>query len=69
MPVLRLPGILTLSSDNSTLTFLPFRARDFNSKAHANVFRCEAENDAGRIVSTEVDVRAGERSYVNGCLL
>ena len=49
---------------NGTLLLLPFQAAAFRQDVHSTAYRCLAENEAGRVLSRPVQVRAGEsRSY------
>ncbi|KAG8230775.1 hypothetical protein J437_LFUL010659 [Ladona fulva] len=45
---------------NGSLYFPPFPAEAYRHDIHSAVYRCEASNSAGRILSREVNVRAGE---------
>lgn len=46
---------------NGTLVLLPFSAEAYRQDIHNTVYRCVAQNAVGRIVSRDVQVRAGEK--------
>lgn len=45
---------------NGTLVLLPFGAAAYRQDIHNTVYRCVASNAVGRIISRDVQVRAGE---------
>lgn len=45
---------------NGTLALLPFAADAYRQDIHNTIYRCVASNSQGRIVSRDVQVRAGE---------
>ncbi|TRY70745.1 hypothetical protein TCAL_04830 [Tigriopus californicus] len=52
-------ALLSLSEDNTTLTFHPFSAERYSSQIHAQRFQCAAtSSNVGTIVSAPVNVRA-----------
>ncbi len=62
-----LPGLLTLSSDNSTLTLEPFPSANYRAEVHSTQYWCTASDDDGRSITTwKVDARAGRTNkYTN----
>ncbi|KAG8230365.1 hypothetical protein J437_LFUL011491 [Ladona fulva] len=50
-----------LALGNGTLLFPPFRGEAFRPDVHTTTYRCSAVNTAGRIISLDVQVRAGRR--------
>ncbi|XP_072155068.1 cell adhesion molecule Dscam2-like isoform X2 [Bemisia tabaci] len=58
-PVTDVPGVRRLLH-NGTLHLLPFSAAAFRSDIHSTVYRCAAANTVGRIISRDVQVRAGQ---------
>lgn len=54
-------SLLSLSEDNTTLTFHPFSAERYSSQIHAQRFQCAATSlNVGTIVSAPINVRAGK---------
>lgn len=47
---------------NGTLILLPFSPAAYRQDIHSTVYRCVASNEVGRIVSRDVQVRAGNSS-------
>lgn len=45
---------------NGTLVLQPFAAAAYRQDIHSTVYRCVASNNVGRIVSRDVQVRAGK---------
>lgn len=45
---------------NGTLVLLPFPAAAYRQDIHSTIYRCVATNRVGRIISRDVQVRAGE---------
>lgn len=45
---------------NGTLVLLPFSAAAYRQDIHNTIYRCVASNSVGRIISRDVQVRAGE---------
>lgn len=45
---------------NGTLVLLPFQAAAYRQDIHNTIYRCVASNAVGRIISRDVQVRAGE---------
>lgn len=45
---------------NGTLVLLPFPAAAYHQDVHNTIYRCVASNTVGRIVSRDVQVRAGK---------
>jgi hypothetical protein len=45
---------------NGTLVLLPFPAASYRQDIHSTIYRCVASNRVGRIISRDVNVRAGE---------
>lgn len=58
-PVSDIPGLRRILN-NGSLHFLPFSAQNYRQDVHATVYRCQASNIKGTIVSRDVKVRAGE---------
>ncbi|RZF32085.1 hypothetical protein LSTR_LSTR017481 [Laodelphax striatellus] len=52
------PGVRRVMR-NGTLALLPFSADAFRQDIHSTVYRCTATNTHGRIISRDVQVRAG----------
>ncbi|OWF38939.1 Down syndrome cell adhesion molecule [Mizuhopecten yessoensis] len=52
-----IPDILEILPNN-TLYFHPFDATDFIADVHTHTYRCVASNDAGIIISRDMDVKA-----------
>lgn len=48
---------------NGTLVLLPFSAAAYRQDIHNTIYRCVASNSVGRIISRDVQVRAGEFIY------
>lgn len=46
---------------NGTLVLLPFPAAAYRQDIHSTIYRCVATNRVGRIISRDVQVRAGKR--------
>lgn len=51
---------------NGTLVLLPFSAAAYRQDIHNTIYRCVASNSVGRIISRDVQVRAGE-FYLIAC--
>lgn len=52
---------------NGTLVLMPFAAAAYHQDIHNTIYRCIASNSVGRIVSRDVQVRAGKsatQSYI-----
>jgi len=47
---------------NGTLVLLPFPAAAYRQDVHSAAYRCVASNSVGRVLSRDVQVRAGERN-------
>lgn len=45
---------------NGTLFFQPFSAPSYRQDVHQTIYKCVASNSVGRIISRDVQVRAGE---------
>lgn len=45
---------------NGTLVLLPFPAAAYRQDIHNTIYRCVASNNIGRVISRDVQVRAGE---------
>lgn len=45
---------------NGTLVLLPFAAAAYRQDIHSTVYRCVSSNSVGRIISRDVQVRAGK---------
>lgn len=45
---------------NGTLVLLPFPAAAYRQDIHSTIYRCVATNRVGRIISRDVQVRAGK---------
>lgn len=52
------PG-LRQTLPNGTLVLWPFRPEHYRQDVHADVYRCEAANAVGTVVSRDVHVRGG----------
>lgn len=48
---------------NGTLVLLPFSAAAYRQDIHNTIYRCVASNSVGRIISRDVQVRAGELNF------
>ncbi|EDS28609.1 down syndrome cell adhesion molecule [Culex quinquefasciatus] len=44
---------------NGTLVLLPFPAAAYRQDIHSTIYRCVASNTVGRVISRDVQVRAG----------
>lgn len=49
---------------NGTLVLLPFPAAAYRQDIHSTVYRCVATNRVGRIISRDVQVRAGKWGFL-----
>lgn len=49
---------------NGTLVLLPFPAAAYRQDLHNTVYRCVASNRVGRIISRDVQIRAGKIKYI-----
>lgn len=58
-PVNDVSGVRTVLS-NGTLVLLPFPAAAYRQDVHSAAYRCVASNSVGRVLSRDVQVRAGE---------
>lgn len=45
---------------NGTLVLLPFPATAYRQDIHSTIYRCVASNTVGRVISRDVQVRAGK---------
>lgn len=54
---------------NGTLVLLPFAAAAYRQDIHSTVYRCIASNSIGRIISRDVQVRAGMYYFLRFDLL
>lgn len=57
---------------NGTLVLMPFAAAAYHQDVHNTIYRCIASNSVGRIVSRDVQVRAGKlvaHIGTRGCIL
>lgn len=45
---------------NGTLYFPPFLGQYFRADVHEGIYRCKASNQAGTVLSRDVDIRAGK---------
>ena len=61
-PVLDVHGVRRVLL-NGTLILLPFPPAAYRQDIHSTVYRCVASNAVGRIVSRDVQVRAGNDAY------
>lgn len=48
---------------NGSMYFLPFGAESYRHDVHSAVYRCQASNSVGRVLSREITVKAGEYLY------
>lgn len=46
---------------NGTLVLLPFPAAAYRQDIHSTIYRCVASNTVGRVISRDVQVRAGKK--------
>lgn len=58
-PVNDVPGVRRVLR-NGTLVLLPFPAAAFRQDVHSAAYRCVASNSVGRVLSRDVQVRAGK---------
>lgn len=58
-PIGDVPGVRRVLR-NGTLVLLPFQAATFRQDVHSAVYKCAASNSVGKILSRDVQVRAGE---------
>lgn len=49
---------------NGTLVLLPFPASAYRQDIHSTIYRCVASNSVGRVISRDVQVRAGKYKIV-----
>lgn len=49
---------------NGTLVLLPFPAAAYRQDIHNTVYRCVASNRVGRIISRDVQIRAGKQMLI-----
>lgn len=54
---------------NGTLVLLPFPASAYRQDIHSTVYRCVASNSVGRVISRDVQVRAGKEVNYNKLFL
>ena len=54
---------------NGTLVLLPFSAAMYRQDIHNTVYRCVSSNSVGRIISRDVQVRAGKMIRLKNFLL
>lgn len=59
-PVNDVPGVRRVLR-NGTLVLLPFPAAAFRQDVHSAAYRCVASNSVGRVLSRDVQVRAGKK--------
>ena len=59
LPAGDVPGVRRLLK-NGTLVLLPFPAAAYRQDVHSATYRCVASNSVGRVLSRDVQVRAGE---------
>lgn len=64
-PVNDVPGVRRVLR-NGTLVLLPFPAAAFRQDVHSAAYRCVASNSVGRVLSRDVQVRAGKKITGNG---
>lgn len=48
---------------NGTLVLLPFAAAAYRQDIHNTIYRCVASNTVGRVISRDVQVRAGKEFF------
>ncbi|XP_023322374.1 Down syndrome cell adhesion molecule-like protein Dscam2 [Eurytemora carolleeae] len=56
-PIGTIPGLRQVL-ENGNLILPPFRATDYKQEVHAQTYRCQSENELGKIISRDVHVRA-----------
>lgn len=61
-PVIPIPHIRE-TLVNGSMYFLPFRAESYRHDVHSAIYRCQASNSVGRVLSREITVKAGEYLY------
>nr|CAI5825742.1 unnamed protein product [Callosobruchus analis] len=49
---------------NGTLYLMPFAAHAYRQDVHSTIYRCMASNSVGRVLSRDVQVRAGKYWYL-----
>lgn len=49
---------------NGTLVLLPFSAAAYRQDIHNTIYRCVATNTVGRVISRDVQVRAGKNKFL-----
>lgn len=49
---------------NGTLVLLPFAAAAYRQDIHNTIYRCVASNTVGRVISRDVQVRAGKEFVI-----
>ena len=59
LPATDVPGVRRVLR-NGTLVLLPFPPPAFRQDVHSAAYRCVASNSVGRVLSRDVQVRAGE---------
>uniref|UniRef100_A0A182MU38 Ig-like domain-containing protein n=1 Tax=Anopheles culicifacies TaxID=139723 RepID=A0A182MU38_9DIPT len=50
---------------NGTLVLLPFPATAYRQDIHSTIYRCVASNTVGRVISRDVQVRAGKQQSID----
>lgn len=69
LPAGDVPGVRRVLR-NGTLVLLPFPPPAFRQDVHSAAYRCVASNSVGRVLSRDVQVRAGQsRLYCNEIVL
>lgn len=53
---------------NGTLVLLPFPASAYRQDIHSTIYRCVASNTVGRVISRDVQVRAGNSNQQFVCV-
>lgn len=54
---------------NGTLVLLPFPASAYRQDIHSTIYRCVASNSVGRVISRDVQVRAGKYKICRCCYI
>lgn len=57
-----IPGLLKIHANN-TLEFLPFEEAQFNTDVHNQDYQCTATNEAGVIISRQMQIKSGMEKY------
>lgn len=58
-PAVDVPGVRRVLR-NGTLVLMPFPPAAYRQDIHSTVYRCVASNSVGRLISRDVQVRAGQ---------